>query len=161
MINWVYDEIYSTRFFDMLLILERKIMYVMGFGGFLAFVIVILAIKDYSTFVSSEKHHEDYKSSIIGLGILGTFFGIIAGLWEFDSTNIEASVPPLLDGLKTAFLTSFFGMGTTTFLGIIQRKGEVLKESSDTELLLKSIDEMNQKMERSQNLITDGFQNLY
>ncbi|WP_281648763.1 hypothetical protein [Parendozoicomonas sp. Alg238-R29] len=44
------------------------------------------------------------------LGIFGTFFGIVLGLMEFDQNNIEASIPPLLAGLKTAFFTSLAGM---------------------------------------------------
>ncbi len=44
------------------------------------------------------------------LGIFGTFLGIFIGLIKFDVGNISASVPMLLSGLKTAFLTSISGM---------------------------------------------------
>ena len=44
------------------------------------------------------------------LGILGTFIGIFIGLLSFNTQNIQASVPILLEGLKTAFMTSIFGM---------------------------------------------------
>ena len=40
------------------------------------------------------------------LGILFTFLGIAIGLWNFDSNNIEKSIPELMNGLKTAFLVS-------------------------------------------------------
>ncbi len=46
-------------------------------------------------------------------GILGTFVGIYFGLRHFDPKDIQQSVPPLLAGLKTAFLTSIFGIGAT------------------------------------------------
>jgi hypothetical protein len=36
-------------------------------------------------------------------GIFATFLGIAIGLSEFDTTNVQASVPSLLAGLKTAF----------------------------------------------------------
>lgn len=36
--------------------------------------------------------------------------GIVAGLLEFDTANIDGSIGPLLDGLKTAFITSLAGM---------------------------------------------------
>ena len=39
------------------------------------------------------------------IGILGTFIGIAYGLWYFDVNNIEGSIPELLKGLKTAFVT--------------------------------------------------------
>lgn len=44
------------------------------------------------------------------LGILGTFTGIIIGLLNFDTESIDTSIPVLLDGLKTAFITSIVGM---------------------------------------------------
>ena len=50
------------------------------------------------------------------LGILGTFLGIVIGLIKFDTNNIDQSIPYLLEGLKTAFLTSIIGMiGTICF----------------------------------------------
>jgi hypothetical protein len=44
------------------------------------------------------------------LGILFTFLGIAIGLWNFDSNDIEKSIPELMNGLKTAFLVSIFGV---------------------------------------------------
>ena len=46
----------------------------------------------------------------LAAGITGTFFGIFLGLWEFDTNDIEGSVPNLLNGLKTAFMTSLAGL---------------------------------------------------
>ena len=50
------------------------------------------------------------------LGIFGTFFGIFLGLMEFDQNDVEASIPPLLAGLKTAFFTSLAGMLSSLLL---------------------------------------------
>lgn len=44
------------------------------------------------------------------LGVIGTFVGITVGLREFNVNDINASIPVLLDGLKTAFYTSLAGM---------------------------------------------------
>lgn len=44
------------------------------------------------------------------IGVLGTFVGIMKGLAEFDVQHINESIPALLDGLKTAFVTSAVGM---------------------------------------------------
>jgi chromosome segregation ATPase len=44
------------------------------------------------------------------IGIFGTFLGIVIGLLEFDQSDIEASIPNLLAGLKTAFITSLAGI---------------------------------------------------
>lgn len=49
-------------------------------------------------------------SAIISLGIFGTFLGIYLGLKNFDTSDINSSIPSLLEGLKTAFITSLFGM---------------------------------------------------
>lgn len=46
----------------------------------------------------------------LAAGITGTFFGIFVGLLNFDTNNIEGSVPLLLNGLKTAFITSLAGL---------------------------------------------------
>jgi len=44
-------------------------------------------------------------------GIFATFLGIALGLADFDTNNIQASVPSLLAGLKTAFWASVAGVG--------------------------------------------------
>jgi chromosome segregation ATPase len=47
---------------------------------------------------------------LTSLGILGTFLGIVLGLLEFNTTNVEGSIVKLLDGLKVAFITSVIGI---------------------------------------------------
>jgi hypothetical protein len=44
-------------------------------------------------------------------GIFFTFLGIALGLAHFDTENIQASIPALLGGLKTAFWASVAGVG--------------------------------------------------
>lgn len=60
---------------------------------------------------------EQTPSLLTTLGILGTFTGIIIGLFEFQVSEIDGSVGALLDGLKMAFITSVVGM----FLAVIFR----------------------------------------
>ncbi|WP_413530633.1 type II Zorya anti-phage system protein ZorA2 [Rahnella inusitata] len=56
-------------------------------------------------------HFLEYAPTLMtALGILGTFVGVVIGLLHFDTTNIENSIPVLLGGLKTAFITSIVGM---------------------------------------------------
>jgi len=50
------------------------------------------------------------------LGIFATFLGIALGLSDFDANNIQASVPALLGGLKTAFWASVAGVGGALLL---------------------------------------------
>ncbi|MCK9238441.1 MAG: MotA/TolQ/ExbB proton channel family protein [Pseudomonas sp.] len=76
------------------------------------------------------------------LGILGTFIGIVIGLMYFDTTNIEGSIPALLEGLKTAFITSVFGLlaaisfnilNTLFFNGMTaKRNAKAAAQASDT-----------------------------
>ncbi len=56
---------------------------------------------------------------LTSLGILGTFVGIVIGLLEFDPTRIDASITLLLNGLKTAFITSLAGMALSIFYKIL------------------------------------------
>lgn len=49
-------------------------------------------------------------------GIFFTFLGIAEGLYEFDPQKIDASIPTLLDGLKTAFIASVVGVGAALTL---------------------------------------------
>ena len=55
-------------------------------------------------------------SIVTVIGVLGTFFGIAIGLYQFDTENIATSVPKLLEGLKIAFITSILGIAGSIFL---------------------------------------------
>lgn len=83
-----------------------------------------------------------------GFGILGTFIGIVVGLLNFDTGNIDASVPQLLDGLKFAFFTSIVGMGFSLLIGAFPKplgfeSAEVEeKDKSESELLVELLLEM-------------------
>ena len=65
-------------------------------------------------------------SIVTVIGVLGTFIGIFIGLWGFDTGNIEASVPTLLEGLKLAFITSIVGIGLSILL-----KGSTLRKRKE------------------------------
>lgn len=51
-------------------------------------------------------------------GILLTFYGIWIGLLDFNVTNIEDSIPSLLEGLKTAFSSSIVGLTTSMVINL-------------------------------------------
>lgn len=75
------------------------------------------------------EHYRDLKSPIVTIGVLGTFAGIYIGLQGFDTGDISGSLPRLLEGLKTAFLTSIVGMSLALLLTAIQK----IRPSSHTE----------------------------
>jgi len=69
-----------------------------------------------------------FPSIAISLGILGTFTGIYIGLIGFDVSNISASVPQLLEGLKTAFTTSILGMSVSIVLRIVYEIKDIFED---------------------------------
>ena len=66
------------------------------------------------------------KTSIVnilpGVGICGTFFGIVYALWSLDTMNIRGSLPKLLDGMSIAFISSLAGLGISILLRIYLEK---------------------------------------
>jgi len=74
---------------------------------------------DSSDFVERKKWIDQLPSIISTLGVIGTFLGITKGLMSFDTEDLDTSVPILLDGLKTAFLTSLLGMTGSLILNRI------------------------------------------
>lgn len=75
------------------------------------FVAIVLLLSLYFHFrVYSEKTANSAPAILTSIGIFGTFFGIALGLAGFDTLDIEASVPNLIEGLKTAFWSSIFGL---------------------------------------------------
>ena len=59
---------------------------------------------------------------LVGLGMLGTFFGLTTGLSRLDLSNVESietGVGSLLSGVKTAFYTSLLGLSFSILLSSI------------------------------------------
>lgn len=88
-------------------------------------------------------HRNVLASTVVSLGLLGTFGGIFWGLLDFDVNNIEMSLPQLLEGLKTAFLTSIAGMASSLVLRLspvlygIKTEDNTAKEDSETKQLFE------------------------
>ncbi|KGJ97945.1 DUF4199 domain-containing protein [Colwellia psychrerythraea] len=62
---------------------------------------------------------------LTSLGIFGTFAGIVIGLMAFDANNIDGSIEGLLNGLKTAFLTSLVGIILSIVFKVLQTSGVI------------------------------------
>lgn len=103
-------------------------------------------------------------SSLSGLtttfGILGTFIGIFLGLIAFQTTDIEGSVPVLLEGLKTAFLTSIAGMIAGILLKLfpgiygIQLQTDNTKEGTEAVVsLLSELKDINRAQMHNQSIL--------
>lgn len=81
------------------------------------FLILILIVLLFALQIAARGSNSSFTHQapniLTSLGILGTFTGIVIGLLNFDfsaSETIDESLPGLLNGLKTAFITSLGGM---------------------------------------------------
>ena len=80
----------------------------------------------------------------VSLGIFGTFVGVYIGLQGFDVGDISASIPRLLDGLKTAFMTSIWGIAVSIGLRVLYGRMDDAdaagqRQSEDPTVLLQHI----------------------
>lgn len=113
------------------------IIYLIMFG------MVFFKVIKYNKLNNKEKRNF-YINLLPILGVIGTFLGICLGLANFDSTEIESSVPQLLQGLKTAFWTSFIGTSWAVFLNIrySSKDKEENDEDEEVSLLKLQIEEL-------------------
>lgn len=65
--------------------------------------------------------YESIPTVFTTLGVLGTFVGIYFGLQHFDVDKITESIPPLLEGMKTAFSTSIWGIVLSLIFGKVSQ----------------------------------------
>ena len=85
--------------------------------------IIVFRYRNSEKLVANRRMVEFFPSLVSTLGVLGTFWGITKGLMAFDTTDLDRSIPDLLDGLKTAFFTSLAGMvGSMILSAFISRK---------------------------------------
>jgi len=96
------------------------------------------------------------------LGVLGTFIGIAAALWNFDVNDITGSIPGLLEGLKVAFLSSILGIILalifSKFVSIYTAAYENTSTAEETELsALNRILELQDSQNKN---LRNGFEKL-
>ena len=75
----------------------------------------------------------NYSQYTLSVGVLGTFIGILVGLWDFTTGNvdsIEASINTFLNGMKFAFITSVIGMVSSLIIKLVQSGTEARQEKS-------------------------------
>lgn len=83
-------------------------------------LIAVLSINSFRKIKREPNEVTTLPNTIATLGIIGTFVGIVLGLLKFNTSNIEESIPLLLNGMKTAFITSIIGLIASTILKSIQ-----------------------------------------
>jgi len=86
-----------------------------------AVTILLVAGVIVHVFKYNERTVHDGPSIFTTSGIFFTFLGIAQGLYGFDPTKIDASIPLLFDGLKTAFIASVVGVGAANCVASLRR----------------------------------------
>tara|TARA_R110002096_G_scaffold26518_1_gene81731 strand:- start:2678 stop:3844 length:1167 start_codon:yes stop_codon:yes gene_type:complete len=95
------------------------------------------------------KNHRYFTGLMTGIGILGTFFGVVVGLQDFDPQNVGGSIGPLLEGLKVSFATSVGGLFAAIFTEVIERAFPSKRASVGDPI----VDTLNQHMHGLSDLI--------
>ena len=85
-------------------------------------MVVLFLLALYAKVFNQFLQYLDYAPSLLtSLGILGTFTGIVIGLFDFNIEHIDSSIALLLDGLKTAFITSILGIALSLSLKLFSQ----------------------------------------
>ena len=119
--------------------------------------------------INDKEKRNFYINLLPILGVIGTFAGICIGLADFNSNEIEKSVPLLLQGLKTAFWTSLIGTSLAVFFNVwysFKDKKDVDDEDDEIPLLKLQIKELQAISEKfnsfldNQTINNDSLKNL-
>ena len=77
--------------------------------------IFILIVVGYYYFIKPQRY---LPNIVLSIGILGTFIGISISLYNFNVNDIEGGIVYFLDGMKTAFVSSVFGMSLSILMKV-------------------------------------------
>lgn len=121
-----------------------EIIIALGLISYLIYGIKILNLAKIDYSKVNQNDLDLIPSMFTTIGILGTFGGIAYGLWFFNPTDIEKSIPTLLQGLKTAFFASIFGIALSIIfskrISYIRNKNEKGVLSEETQAINNLID---------------------
>lgn len=79
---------------------------------FLMLTALVFVLSIFKKWKGQWHNFTEYTPTLLtSMGILGTFFGIVVGLLDFNTNDIDGSIEGLLAGLTTAFITSLWGTG--------------------------------------------------
>lgn len=105
--------------------------------GCCALCIMALCYVTWHSFRRADKDGriDNGAQNAVTIGVFFTFVGITIALLQFDVVNIASNITVFLDGMKTAFLTSLFGMLAGILIkwkqtSIIQEKEKTMHENN-------------------------------
>lgn len=99
---------------------------------------------------------QSLSSIAIGLGLLGTFSGIMYGLWIFNVEQIDFSIPILIESIKTALLTSIAGMFSSLLLKISPSFYGIKEKVKQEEITDKQLFELLTSIEKNTRTSTSS-----
>ena len=113
---------------------------------FLVVIVVVFITAFVLGALGKSKRFTDYAATLLtSIGILGTFAGIVIGLLAFDTADIDGSIPALLEGLKTAFITSVAGMFSAVLFSLLS--AVVFSELADRRQKKSSSEQVEQDVQ--------------
>jgi len=115
-------------------------------------VIFLLTIY-FQVFRYNTRTAESAPTILTSIGIFGTFLGVALGLTQFDTSNLQDSVPALLGGLKTAFWSSIAGL-----LGALTIKFRAVMDATHGEEQYQrtaSIDDLHSSLNHIHEVLVD------
>jgi len=121
---------------------------------FLYIIISVFLISLFFAFSGIARIFTHNTSGLLtSLGILGTFIGIVIGLLDFDPNRIDESIELLLNGLKTAFITSLAGMAGAIIYKLIGATKLFKENRATTEIIdVEPRDILNAIQKQDKNL---------
>lgn len=127
--------------------------------------LVLTCVPTIILFVSYVKNDKLTKEECFSIfstfGVMLTFAGIYIGLKDFNSNNLEASIPGLLDGLKISFQSSIAGMilgiSTGFFVDLLSTKDKSEKNADIIKDIAIKIKEQNSLMKDLNNNFKKSF----
>lgn len=122
--------------------------------GFISLMLLLFALALVCRFTRRGNEFVDQAPGLLtSLGILGTFTGVIIGLFEFSLVDIDQSIATLLDGLKTAFITSVCGIGLSIVLRALTR---FIPLPGDTAEPVTDLADLQQSLQQLQGALVAG-----
>jgi len=88
---------------------------------FLLATAVLFVVDFYTYYHDNGRNHRQLTGLMTAVGILGTFVGIVIALVDFNTQQVEKSIPTLLEGLKLAFVTSVTGLAAAIVTEFVER----------------------------------------
>ncbi|WP_200375911.1 hypothetical protein [Thiocystis violacea] len=143
-----FNSILETLLFDtQATIITEVFLWMTAIGFVFAVLLAFLG--------TGQRFVREAPTLLTSLGILGTFVGIVVGLMHFDPQNIDGSISTLLEGLKTAFITSLAGMGAAIAFKILtttpimaSRREQIDTTNAGPEDILKAILDQNSRFDQ-------------